>query len=273
MSPDSTPGNTRIESGTTVLDVNDLTVGYNGVPIVHNVSLELVAGRTACVVGPNGCGKSTLLKGLAGLIKPMGGTVELADRGDITGMSTAERAAGGMGYVPQIDDVFKPLTVEENIVIGGYTLSRDKVAANRERVLELFPRLKSMLKRHAGVLSGGERKMLAMARVLMLEPKVLLLDEPTAGLTEEMASRLLDEQLAELKTGGIAVLLVEQRANLAMASADWAYVLATGRVRRSGSAAQLRADPSFSHIFLGGTEETFINAAEATRPEGEVRCS
>ncbi|HEX2212538.1 MAG TPA: ABC transporter ATP-binding protein [Mycobacterium sp.] len=269
MSPDEA----GTATGMKVLGVQDLTVGYNGVPIVHNVSLELIAGNTACVVGPNGCGKSTLLKGLAGLIKPMGGTVDLVDRGDITGMSTADRAASGIGYVPQIDDVFKPLTVEENIVIGGYTLSRDKVAAGKERVLELFPRLKAMLKRHAGVLSGGERKMLAMARVLMLEPTVLLLDEPTAGLTEEMASRLLDEQLAELKASGIAVLLVEQRANLAMASADWAYVLATGRVRRSGSAAQLRADPSFSHIFLGGTEETFIGNAETTETEGEVRCS
>lgn len=272
MSPDRSSEGPRLTSGATVLGVRDLTVGYNGVPIVHSVSLDLVAGATACVVGPNGCGKSTLLKGLAGLVTPMGGTVELAGRGDITTMSTAERAAGGMGYVPQIDDVFKPLTVEENIVIGGYTLSRNKVAANKERVLDLFPRLRSMLKRHAGVLSGGERKMLAMARVLMLEPKVLLLDEPTAGLTEEMASRLLDEQLAELKGGGIAVLLVEQRANLAMASADWAYVLATGRVRRSGSAAELRADPSFSHIFLGGTEENFP-AAETTTDEGEVRCS
>lgn len=274
MSPDKTPERTRTASGTTVLGVSDLTVGYNGVPIVHNVSLELVAGNTACVVGPNGCGKSTLLKGLAGLIKPMGGTVELMERGDITEMSTAERAANGMGYVPQIDDVFRPLTVEENIVIGGYTLPREKVAANKDRVLELFPRLKSMLKRHAGVLSGGERKMLAMARVLMLEPKVLLLDEPTAGLTEEMATRLLDEQLAELKASGIAVLLVEQRANLAMASADWAYVLATGRVRRSGSAAELRADPSFSHIFLGGTEEALLAGADGTTTtEGEVRCS
>lgn len=273
MSPDESPVGSRMNSGTTVLGVRDLTVGYNGVPIVHDVSLELVAGTTACVVGPNGCGKSTLLKGLAGLVKPMGGVVDLAGRGDITGMSTAERAVSGMGYVPQIDDVFKPLTVEENIVIGGYTLSRSKVAANKERVLELFPRLKSMLKRHAGVLSGGERKMLAMARVLMLEPTVLLLDEPTAGLTEEMASRLLDEQLTELKADGIAVLLVEQRANLAMASADWAYVLATGRVRRSGSAAQLRADPSFSHIFLGGTEEALVAAAETTDTEGEVRCS
>jgi ABC-type branched-subunit amino acid transport system ATPase component len=256
--------------GQKVLGVTDLSVGYNGVAIVHGVSLEVTAGTTSCVVGPNGCGKSTLLKGLAGLVTPMAGTVELKDRGDITTMSTAERAAGGMGYVPQIDDVFKPLTVEENIVIGGYTLPRNKVAANKERVLELFPRLKTMLKRHAGVLSGGERKMLAMARVLMLEPTVLLLDEPTAGLTEEMASRLLDEQLAELKTGGIAILLVEQRANLAMASADWAYVLASGRVRRSGSAAELRADPSFSHIFLGGTEENF---ASSTQNEGEVRCS
>ncbi|MDY6996013.1 MAG: ABC transporter ATP-binding protein [Actinomycetota bacterium] len=261
---------TQLLTGEKVLQVDDITVGYNGVAIVHDVSLELRAGSTACIVGPNGCGKSTLLKGLAGLVRPMSGTVELMDRGDITAMSTAERAASGIGYVPQIDDVFTPLTVEENITVGGYRLPRKKNAENRDRVLTLFPRLRSMLKRHAGVLSGGERKMLAMARVLMLEPTVLLLDEPTAGLTEEMASRLLDEQLAELKSSGIAVLLVEQRANLAMASADWAYVLAAGQVRRSGSAAELRADPSFSHIFLGGTEETFADAAPT---KGDHRCS
>lgn len=262
---------THVISGDKVLEVTDLTVGYHGVAVVQGVSLQVVAGSTSCVVGPNGCGKSTLLKGLAGLVMPMSGTVELMDRGDITRMPTAGRAANGMGYVPQIDDVFKPLTVEENITIGGYTLPRAKVSANKEKVLALFPRLKTMLKRHAGVLSGGERKMLAMARVLMLEPTVLLLDEPTAGLTEEMATRLLDEQLAELKASGIAILLVEQRANLAMASADWAYVLASGRVRRSGSAAELRADPSFAHIFLGGTEATFASTApEAITTESHM---
>lgn len=245
---------THVLPGDVVLTVRDLVAGYSGVPIVHDVSLTLVAGQTACVVGPNGCGKSTMLKALAGLITPMGGTVELMDNGDITTMSTAERAANGMGYVPQIDDVFAPLTVAENIMVGGYRLPAKKVAVNRDRVLDLFPRLRTMLKRHAGVLSGGERKMLAMARVLMLEPSVLLLDEPTAGLTEEMASRLLDEQLGELKRSGIAILLVEQRANLAMASADWAFVLSAGRVRRSGSAAELRDDPDFAHIFLGGAD-------------------
>lgn len=245
---------THVLEGDVVLTVHDLTSGYSGVPIVHDLSLVLVAGTTACVVGPNGCGKSTMLKTLAGLIRPMSGTVELMDKGDITTMSTAERAANGVGYVPQIDDVFPPLTVEENILVGGYRLPKRKVAANKDAVLDLFPRLRGMLKRHAGVLSGGERKMLAMARVLMLEPSVLLLDEPTAGLTEEMATRLLDEQLGELKHSGIAILLVEQRANLAMASADWAFVLNAGRVRRSGSAQELRSDPDFAHIFLGGAD-------------------
>ena len=252
-----------------LLRVDNLTAGYQGVAVVHDIKLQLVAGQTACVVGPNGCGKSTLLKTVAGLIRPIGGSVELAACGDITAMSTAERAANGMGYVPQIDDVFAPLTVEENIMVGGYRLSAQRSRANRDKVLDLFPRLRNMLKRHAGVLSGGERKMLAMARVLMLEPRVLLLDEPTAGLSEEMASRLFDEQLAELKRAGLAVLLVEQRANLAMASADWAYVLATGRVRRSGSASELRADPNFSHIFLGGADDGIATGGQrADTPAG-----
>jgi ABC-type branched-subunit amino acid transport system ATPase component len=255
MSPDEKPGSVDVTKGDAAFTVEKLTTGYNGMPIVHEVSLVVRAGETACVVGPNGCGKSTLLKALAGLLPVFSGSVSMRGIGEVTGRSTPELVRAGVGYVPQVNDVFAPLSVEENLEVGGYPLRKAQVTARKRAVLEMFPRLGDMLSRHAGRLSGGERKMLAMARVLMLEPSVLLLDEPTAGLTEEMATRLLDGQLADLKASGIAVLLVEQRANLALHSADRAYVLSSGRVRREGDAADLRNDPSFAHIFLGGASE------------------
>lgn len=253
-----------------VLEIHQFSTGYNGMPIVHDISLKVRAGETSCIVGPNGCGKSTLLKGIGGLLKPLAGHVHLQGAGDVTGKPMPELVAMGVGYVPQVDDVFRPLTVEENLDVGGYRLKAREVPRRRAEVLDLFPKLKDMLARPAGLLSGGERKMLAMARVLMLRPRLLLLDEPTAGLTEEMASRLLDGQLKELKANGIAVLLVEQRANLAMRSADYAYVLSSGRVRREGSAAELRVDPSFAHIFLGGEagDPEVVVPAPSVKSEG-----
>lgn len=254
-----------------VLEVDGFSTGYQGMPIVHDISLRARQGETSCIVGPNGCGKSTLLKGIGGLLEPMAGTVRLAGVGEVTGHPMSKLVNLGVGYVPQVNDVFPPLSVEENLDVGAYTLHRRQISQRKDEVLTLFPKLREMLGRPAGRLSGGERKMLAMARVLMLRPRLLLLDEPTAGLSEERATRLLDEQLRDLKSSGIAVLLVEQRANLAMRSADRAYVMSSGRVRREGDAAELRADPSFAHIFLGGdlSDHSAASASSDTERHSE----
>jgi ABC-type branched-subunit amino acid transport system ATPase component len=154
--------------------------------------------------------------------------------------------------VPQVDDVFAPLTVRENLEMGGYLLPRKQVSSHVEQVLSVFPRLGSMLGRHAGKLSGGERKMLAMGRVLMLEPAVFLLDEPTANLAPAIARSLLDEHVRRLAEGGATVLIVEQRAKAVLAISDRTYVLGGGRLQLEGTPAELSASPDFVRSFLGG---------------------
>ncbi|MEV7648220.1 ABC transporter ATP-binding protein [Arthrobacter sp. NPDC089319] len=249
----------QVKEAPVVLDVRNFSTGYRGNPVIRDVSLQSRGGQLTCIVGPNGCGKSTLLKGLAGVLAPMGGSISLHGE-DVTGKKTPELALSGVGYVPQLKDVFGPLTVQENLELGGYALSRSKTSERIDAVVEMFPRLKEMLTRHAGNLSGGERKMLAVARVLMLEPKLLLLDEPTAGLTEELAHRMLEEQLSGVMRAGVAVVLVEQRANIALHASDYAYLLTSGQVRREGPSSELLADPTFAEVFLGGEGATGIRA-------------
>ena len=164
-----------------VLRAEDVRAGYGAGDIIHGISVSVAAGAVASVVGPNGSGKSTLLKALAGVVRPSSGRVLAGDR-DITGLAPEEVARAGVGYVPQVDDVFAPLTVRENLEMGGYLLPGREVSARVEHVVGVFPRLGQMLTRRAGRLSGGERKMLAMGRVLMVRPAVFLLDEPTASL-------------------------------------------------------------------------------------------
>ena len=157
-----------------------------------------------------------------------------------------------MGYVPQVDDVFAPLTVRENLEMGGYLLSRKEVPARIEHVVAVFPRLGTMLGRAAGKLSGGERKMLAMGRVLMLKPGVFLLDEPTANLAPPIARSLLDEHIRKLAESGAAVLIVEQRAKAVLAISDRTYVMGGGELRMEGTPAELATSPAFVESFLGG---------------------
>ena len=173
-----------------ILRAQDVRAGYGAGDIIHGISVSVARGTVASVVGPNGSGKSTLLKALAGVIRPSSGRVLAGDR-DITGLPPEEVARAGIGYVPQTDDVFAPLTVRENLEMGGYLLDKRKVSARVEHVTGVFPRLGQMLTRRAGRLSGGERKMLAMGRVLMIEPAVFLLDEPTANLAPQVAAELL----------------------------------------------------------------------------------
>ena len=175
----------------------------------------------------------------------------IGDR-DVTNLPPEEVARAGVGYVPQVDDVFAPLTVRENLEMGGYLLPRTQVSAHIEQVIAVFPRLGSMLGRPAGKLSGGERKMLAMGRVLMLEPAVFLLDEPTASLAPAIARSLLDEHVRRLAEGGATVLIVEQRARAVLAISDRTYVLGGGRLQLEGTPAKLSASPDFVRSFLGG---------------------
>ena len=228
-----------------------VTAGYGGDPVIHAVSVRAEPREVVSIVGPNGSGKSTLLKSLVGVLRVSAGTVMVGDR-DVTNLPPEEVARAGVGYVPQVDDVFAPLTVRENLEMGGYLLPRKQVSAHVEQVLAVFPRLGSMLGRPAGKLSGGERKMLAMGRVLMLEPAVFLLDEPTANLAPAIARSLLDEHVRRLAEGGATVLIVEQRAKAVLAISDRTYVLGGGRLQMEGTPAELSASPDFVRSFLGG---------------------
>ena len=234
-----------------VLVAAGLSAGYDGRAIVQDVNVEATPGKVVSIVGPNGSGKSTLLKALVGVVPVLAGTVTVGGT-DITNFTPEKVATLGVGYVPQVDDVFPPLTVKENLEIGGYLLARHEVSTRIEAVLEFFPRLKEMMTRKAGKLSGGERKMLAMGRVLMLLPSVLVLDEPTANLAPMVATQLLEEYIRGFADNGSTVLLVEQRAKAALRISDWTCVLGGGRVVLSGHPKDLEQDPVFVESFLGG---------------------
>ncbi len=233
------------------LRARGITAGYGGDPVIRDITVQTSPGEVVSLVGPNGSGKSTLLKSLVGVVRVSSGTVQVGDR-DLTNAAPEEMARAAVGYVPQVDDVFAPLTVRENLEMGGYLLRRKQIAGHIERVLAVFPRLGGMLGRSAGKLSGGERKMLAMGRVLMLDPGVFLLDEPTANLAPQVATALLTEHVRKLAASGAAVLIVEQRARAVLAISDRTYVLGGGEVRMAGTPAELSASPDFVESFLGG---------------------
>ncbi|HEV3186738.1 MAG TPA: ABC transporter ATP-binding protein [Acidimicrobiales bacterium] len=234
-----------------VLSTNGLSAGYDGRAIVSDITIEATPGKVVSVVGPNGSGKSTLLKSLVGVVKVLEGHVTVGEH-DITNVPPEEIATIGVGYVPQIDDVFPPLSVKENLEIGGYLLSRRDIPGRIDAVLDFFPKLKTMMTRKAGKLSGGERKMLAMGRVLMLSPSVLVLDEPTANLAPMVATQLLEEFVRGFADFGSTVLLVEQRAKAALRISDWTYVLGGGKVVLEGAPKDLEQNPLFVESFLGG---------------------
>jgi branched-chain amino acid transport system ATP-binding protein len=227
-----------------------VTAGYGGPPVVTNVDMDIGNGQVVAVVGPNGAGKSTLLKAILGVAQVHAGRVELNGT-DVTGMPLEKLARLGIGYVPQLDDVFEGLRVRENLDMGGYLASRSEKADRLERALEVFPQLKSRLNRYVETLSGGERKMTAIARVMMLDPSVLILDEPTASLSPELSRSVLENQVRALGDLGKAVLLVEQKAVAALGIANWAYMLVRGEVVMSADAQEVLAKPDMREIFLG----------------------
>jgi ABC-type branched-subunit amino acid transport system ATPase component len=232
------------------LRAEKITSGYGGVPVIREVSISVGPGEIVAVIGPNGAGKSTLLKSLVGILRVISGKVMLGND-DVTNHPPEELAKRGVGYVPQVNDIFEPLTVLENLEMGGYLLPTARIRARVDEVGQVFPALPPMLKRRADKLSGGERKMLAIARVLMLDPRVLILDEPTANLAPALADTLLKERVRRLADLGKAVLLVEQRARAALGIADWTLVLVSGMIRLEGRPGDLLERPDFEELFLG----------------------
>jgi ABC-type branched-subunit amino acid transport system ATPase component len=250
---DGTAGAALIDHAVSGIELRtaELTAGYERSPVVHGVSIAVSPGEVVSIVGPNGSGKSTLLKAIVGLVEIMSGRVVVGDE-DVTGWPSENIARIGVGYVPQVDDVFAPLTVRENLEMGGYLLKTREVPARLAHVLEVFPRLQTMLTRRAGKLSGGERKMLAMGRALMLEPALVVLDEPTANLAPAIANSVLGEHVRQLAATGASVLVVEQRARAVLEISDRTYVMGGGRLVMEGTPAELGSSPEFVESFLGG---------------------
>ncbi len=218
--------------------------------MIEDVSLGVGRGEIIAIIGPNGAGKSTVLKAIVGIIRAMSGRVTLGGE-DVTNLATERLVAKGIGYVPQMRDVFGPMTVRENLLMGAYPLRSSEVPDRLREVFGVFPTLESMQPRLASKLSGGERKMLAFARALMLRPSVLVLDEPTANLSPELSEVLLKVHVRRLAASGVGVLLVEQKARQAMEIADLTYVLVSGRTQVSGASSALLARADFAELMLG----------------------
>jgi len=234
---------------TAVLQAREVVSGYGEVEILHGVSLTLNESEIVAVIGPNGAGKSTLLKAIFGLVTVRAGSVQLMGR-DVTNLSPDRIVQVGMSFVPQTDNVFPTLTINENLEMGAF-VRRDGLHDRLERVYGLFPDIAFRRGERASRLSGGQRQMLALARSLMLDPHVLLLDEPSASLSPKMVDSIF-EKIAEINRGGTAILLVEQNAREALNFSNRAYVLAMGENRFEGEAKGMLDNEEVGRLYLGG---------------------
>lgn len=236
-------------SATQVLSMKAVRGGYGDADILQGVSIDVAEREIVVIVGPNGAGKSTAMKAVFGLLNVRGGQI-VFDGEDITGWAPNRIVRRGICYVPQVDNVFRDMTVHENFEMGAF-LRKGNLSAAYDRVYQLFPDLKAKRRNLAGNLSGGQRQMVAMGRALMLDPKLLLLDEPTAGLSPKYMEQIF-QITRDVRDSGVSIMLVEQHAKQALAFCDRGYVLATGANRHEGTGAALLADREVAQMFLGG---------------------
>jgi ABC-type branched-subunit amino acid transport system ATPase component len=233
-----------------ILEAKDITVGYTTeINILNNVSMKLKSGDIVSVIGPNGAGKSTMLKTIFGILKPSTGNVTLNDE-DITGLKPDKVAKRGISYVPQVNNVFPSMTIQENLEMGAFIRS-DDFSQRIDEIYKLFPVLGERRKQKAGQLSGGQRQMVAMGRALMLDPKVLLLDEPSAGLAPNLVEMIF-EKIIDINKTGVSMIIVEQNAREALKMADHGYVLAMGRNVLDDSGKALLENDEVGRLYLGG---------------------
>ena len=232
------------------LKAHKITGGYGSGPdILHACDISVGKGEIAVIVGPNGAGKSTAMKAIFGMLDVREGSV-LLDGVDISNFSTQDRVRAGMGFVPQNQNIFTSMTVEENLEMGAF-IRKDDFSDTLEQVFELFPVLKEKRRQAAGELSGGQRQQVAVGRALMTQPKILMLDEPTAGVSPIVMDELFD-RIIEVSRTGIPILMVEQNARQALGIADTGFVMVQGRNAYTGSGKKLLADPEVRKSFLGG---------------------
>ena len=238
-----------------MLTIENLQAGYGKVQVLHGISIAVPKGKIVTLIGSNGAGKTTTMRAISGMIKPVSGQITLAGE-DITGLDSHQIAKRGLAHSPEGRRVFPTLSVLDNIRLGAfvrYTNARPKgdVESDLEKAIEMFPRLKERVHQLAGTMSGGEQQMLAMARAVMLNPEVFLLDEPSMGLAPILVEEVF-HIISRLKAQGVTMLLVEQFAAAALKVADYGYVLENGRISVHGAAASLRDDPAVKAAYLGG---------------------
>ena len=231
------------------LEGKNLTAGYGGVDIIKNINLHVKQGEIAVIVGPNGAGKSTAMKALLGMLKLSDGSVKFA-QDDITSMLPQDRVNLGIAFVPQTQNVFTGMSVEENLEMGGF-IRDDDISLTIEDIYNLFPILKEKRNQNAGELSGGQRQQVAFGRALMTKPKILMLDEPTAGVSPIVMDELFS-RIIEVGKTGVGILMVEQNAKQALNIADRGYVLVNGKNSKEGSGQDLLNNPEVRKSFLGG---------------------
>ena len=234
-----------------MLRVTNLTVNYGAIEAVRDLSFEVPDGQVVAVIGANGAGKSTTLNTIGGLLKPVSGRIEL-DGHDITSLRADQVASLGLAQVPEGREVLAPLSVEENLRLGAYIRNdKDEIENDLQSMFERFPILKIRRKQAAGLMSGGEQQMMAVARALMARPKLLTLDEPSMGLAPLIVNQIF-EIITEIRAQGVTLLLVEQNARKALQVADYAYVLEMGKLVHAAPSAELRDDPRIVAAYLGG---------------------